>query len=241
MLKVTDLVVNYGAICALQGISLHVPKRQIVTLIGANGAGKSTAVRTISKLIKPKAGRIEFEGMDVTHLPPKELVRRGVIHCPEGRHVFPTMTVYENLRLGAYTRKDDGIVRSMKEVQELFPVLRDRQKQMAGTLSGGEQQMLAIARALMSDPKLLILDEPSLGLAPMVVGSIFRIIRELSEAKGMTILLIEQNANMALSVADYAYVLELGRIALEGTGEALLQDKRVQELYLGSAASRKGG
>lgn len=236
MLKIENLVVNYGAICAVQGISLEVPKSKIVTLIGANGAGKSTTVRTISKLIRPKQGKIILEGEDVTALPAKEMVKRGVVQSPEGRHVFPTMTVEENLRLGAYQRKDSNVGQSMETVHKLFPKLKDRSRQMAGTLSGGEQQMLAIGRALMANPRLLILDEPSLGLAPILVSEIFRTIQTLNSEQGLTVLLIEQNAKMALKIADYAYVLEIGKIALEGTGSDLLNDARVQELYLGKNA-----
>lgn len=234
MLRLDNLVVNYGEICALQGVSLEVPEATIVTLIGANGAGKTTTVRTISRLVKAKSGRVIFEEKEITQLLPKDVVRMGIIQSPEGRHVFPTMTIYENLRLGAYLRTDNEISETLEEVYGLFPRLKDREKQLAGTLSGGEQQMLAIGRAIMAKPRLLILDEPSLGLAPNLVSEIFEIITRLNKERRITILLIEQNAKMALSIADYAYVLELGKIALKGTGQELLNDIRVQELYLGA-------
>ena len=223
MLKIEDLHVSYGGIRALRGISLEVPDGKIVTLIGANGAGKSTTLRTISGLVKAESGSITYDG--------KELL--GIAQSPEGRRVFPNLTVLENLKIGAYLRKDkDGIEKDIKWVYELFPRLEERHWQQAGTLSGGEQQMLAVGRALMSRPKLLMMDEPSLGLAPLVVQGIFDIIRTINQ-QGVTVLLIEQNANMALKVADYAYVLETGCITKSGTGAELLADESIKEAYLG--------
>ena len=231
MLKVKDLVVSYGGIEALKGISLEVPDGKIVTLIGANGAGKSSTLRAISGLVKPKSGKILFKGEDITGKNPTEMVSRGITLVPEGRRIFPDLTVKENLRIGAYLRKDD-ISEDMEWVFNLFPRLREREWQAGGTLSGGEQQMLAVGRALMSRPKLLMMDEPSLGLAPLVVQGIFDIIRTINE-QGVTVLLIEQNANMALKIADYAYVLETGNITKFGTGAELLADESIKEAYLG--------
>ena len=233
MLKVTDLKVHYGGIEALKGISFDVRQGQIVTLIGANGAGKSTTLRAISGLQRVQSGSILYGGEELTSLPAKEIVRRGIIHVPEGRRVFPDMTVAENLKIGAFLRRDnDGIAKDMKYVYSLFPRLEERSWQMAGTLSGGEQQMLAVGRALMSRPKVLMMDEPSLGLAPLIVKDIFSIIRRVNE-DGITVLLIEQNANAALRIANYGYVLETGTISLTGTGEALLRDESIREAYLG--------
>ncbi len=232
-LEIRDLHVSYGGIRALKGIDLTVEEGQIVTLIGANGAGKSTTLRAISGLQKPQSGSILYGGEELVGLPAKEIVRRGIIHVPEGRHVFPDMTVAENLKIGAFLRKDkDGIASDMDYVYSLFPRLKERSWQPAGTLSGGEQQMLAVGRALMSRPKVLMMDEPSLGLAPLIVKDIFSIIRRVN-ADGITVLLIEQNANAALRIADYGYVLETGVIALTGTGEELLRNESVREAYLG--------
>lgn len=233
ILEIHDLKVSYGGIEAVKGVTLTVPERKIVTLIGANGAGKSTTLRAISGLQKPQSGSILYGGEELVGLPAKEIVRRGIIHVPEGRHVFPDMTVAENLKIGAFLRKDkDGIASDMDYVYSLFPRLKERSWQPAGTLSGGEQQMLAVGRALMSRPKVLMMDEPSLGLAPLIVKDIFSIIRRVN-ADGITVLLIEQNANAALRIADYGYVLETGVIALTGTGEELLRNESVREAYLG--------
>ena len=233
LLKVTDLRVSYGGIEALKGISFDVEEGQIVTLIGANGAGKSTTLRAISGLVHPSGGTVEFAGKDVTGADTQKIVEGGIALVPEGRRVFPNLTVLENLKIGAYLRKDkDGIEKDIRWVYDLFPRLQERHWQQAGTLSGGEQQMLAVGRALMSRPKLLMLDEPSLGLAPLVVQGIFDIIRTVNQ-QGMTVLLIEQNANMALKIADYAYVLETGCITKSGTGAELLADESIKEAYLG--------
>jgi branched-chain amino acid transport system ATP-binding protein len=233
MFEIRDLVVHYGVINALKGISLTVNEGEIVTLIGANGAGKSTVLRTISGLIRPTSGSIFFKGEDITKLSAPQRVGRGISQAPEGRRIFSDMTVLENLELGAYMRGDKrGVADDIEEVYRKFPILGDRRKQAAGTLSGGEQQMLAIGRALMSKPKILLLDEPSLGLAPLIVKDIFGIIREINSA-GTTVLLVEQNAGMALAVANRAYVLETGSIALSGTGEELLQSDEIIKAYLG--------
>ena len=233
MLRVEDIDVYYGAIHAIKGISLDVPDGEIVALIGSNGAGKSTTLRTISGLMRPKKGRIMYDGEDITGVPAHKIVGKGLCQVPEGRHVFANMTVLENLELGAYLRNDkDGIAKDMEAVFEKFPRLLERKNQIAGTLSGGEQQMLAMARALMSRPKLLLLDEPSMGLAPLLVKEIFNIIKEIN-ASGTTVLLVEQNANMALSIADKAYVLETGRITLSGTAAELASSEEVRKAYLG--------
>lgn len=233
VLQVADLHVFYGGIHALKGINLSVPQGTIVALIGANGAGKSTTLRAISGLVRAKRGRISFAGRDITEELPHRIVEMGIAMVPEGRRIFPNLTVMENLLLGAYTRRDSqGLKRDLDWVFTLFPRLKERTWQKGGTLSGGEQQMLAVARALMSRPKLLMMDEPSLGLAPLLVREIFDIIRELCES-GVTILLIEQNAKAALEIAHYAYVLETGRIVLEGEGKKLLEDERVRKAYLG--------
>ena len=232
-LEIRDLCVSYGGIRALKGISLSVEEGQIVTLIGANGAGKSTTLRAISGLERAQSGSITYGGEELTSLPAKEIVRRGIIHVPEGRRVFPDMTVAENLKIGAFLRRDNaGISKDIDYVYSLFPRLKERSGQPAGTLSGGEQQMLAVGRALMSRPKVLMMDEPSLGLAPLIVRDIFSIIRRVNE-DGITVLLIEQNANAALRIADYGYVLETGTISLTGTGEELLRNSSVREAYLG--------
>ena len=233
MLKIDELKVSYGGIEAVKGITFEVPERKIVTLIGANGAGKSTTLRTIAGLVKPAAGRIHLQGEDITALSPDRIVPKGITLVPEGRRVFPDLTVLENLRIGAYLRSDkDSIEKDIQWVYELFPRLQERSWQAAGTLSGGEQQMLAVGRALMSRPKLMMLDEPSLGLAPLVVQDIFSIIREINR-QGVTVLLIEQNANMALKIADLAYVLETGNITMSGTGAELLANEKIKEAYLG--------
>ena len=233
LLKVTDLVVSYGGIEALKGISFEVDEGQIVTLIGANGAGKSTTLRTISGLVQPKDGRIYFEGRDITDYNTQKIVETGIAMVPEGRRVFANLTVLENLRIGAYLRKDKEVIeQDINYVYDLFPRLKERSWQLAGTLSGGEQQMLAVGRAVMTRPKLIMMDEPSLGLAPLVVKDIFKIIRTL-KGTGMTVLLIEQNANAALHACDYAYVMETGRITTSGTGEELLASEAIQEAYLG--------
>ena len=234
MLELENLQVAYGGIQALKGIALQVEEGEIVTLIGANGAGKSTTLRTISGLERAKAGRIVYNGEDVTGKPSKYMVEKGLVMVPEGRLIFPDMTVLENLKIGAYLRRDREIEADMKRMYELFPRLKERSWQLAGTLSGGEQQMLAVARALMSRPKLLMMDEPSLGLAPLVVQNIFSIIRTIRDS-GVTVLLIEQNANAALKVADRGYVLETGRITLEGSGEALRRNHEVRAAYLGKS------
>lgn len=233
MLTVEDINVYYGAIHAIKGISLDVPDGEIVALIGSNGAGKSTTLRTISGLMKPKTGKILYEGHDISGVPAHKIVGMGLCQVPEGRHVFANMTVMENLELGAYLRKDkDGIAKDMDDVFKKFPRLLERKDQLSGTLSGGEQQMLAMGRALMSRPKLLLLDEPSMGLAPLLVKEIFNIIKEINES-GTTVLLVEQNANMALSIADKAYVLETGRITLSGTAKELASSEAVRKAYLG--------
>ena len=232
MLKIKDLKVNYGGIEAVKGISFNVPEKSIVTLIGANGAGKSTTLRTISGLVKPQSGNIEFLGEDITGKDVADIVSRNITMVPEGRKIFPDLTVLENLKIGAYLRKDD-ITDDINYVYDLFPRLKERSWQLGGTLSGGEQQMLAVGRALMSRPKLMMMDEPSLGLAPLIVRNIFDIIQEINK-QGVTILLIEQNANMALKVADMGYVLETGRITLSGTGPELLANEGVKAAYLGT-------
>ena len=233
MLKIENLHVSYGGIKAMRGISLEVPDGKIVTLIGANGAGKSTTLRTITGLVKASAGSILWNGQELLGKPIDKIVSAGIAMSPEGRRVFSDLTVVENLKIGAYLRKDkDEIEKDLKWVYELFPRLEERSWQLAGTLSGGEQQMLAVGRALMSRPQLMMLDEPSLGLAPLVVQDIFSIIREINR-QGVTVLLIEQNANMALKTADLAYVLETGRITMSGTGAELLADEKVKEAYLG--------
>ena len=234
MLKIDELKVSYGGIQAVKGISFDVPEGAIVTLIGANGAGKSTTLRSIAGLVKPEFGRIHLQAEDITGLSPDKIVSKGITLVPEGRHVFPDLTVLENLKVGAYLRRDkDEIEHYLKWVYELFPRLQERSWQAAGTLSGGEQQMLAVGRALMSRPKLIMMDEPSLGLAPIVVKGIFDIIKEINRM-GVTVLLIEQNANMALKIADVGYVLETGRITLSGSGQELLRNEQVKKAYLGS-------
>ena len=232
MLEVKDLNVRYGGIHAVRGIDFDVPVGSIVTLIGANGAGKSSSLRAICNLVK-KSGNVAFMGQDISKVPTKDIIKMGITMVPEGRRVFSDLTIYENLVLGAYTRKDkDNIKKDMEWVYSIFPRLQEREGQLAGTLSGGEQQMLAFGRALMSRPRLLMLDEPSLGLAPMLVRDVFSVIRKIHD-DGVTILLIEQNARMALKTADYAYVLETGTITLSGTGEEVLKNDKVLKAYLG--------
>ncbi len=232
MLKIDELKVSYGGIEAVKGITFEVPDGKIVTLIGANGAGKSTTLRSIAGLVKPAHGRIHLQGEDITALSPDRIVSKGITLVPEGRHVFPDLTVLENLKIGAYLRKD-SLEADLNWVYELFPRLKERSWQAAGTLSGGEQQMLAVGRALMSRPKIIMMDEPSLGLAPIVVKGIFDIIQEINK-QGVTVLLIEQNANMALRIADVGYVLETGRITLTGSGRDLLTNEAVKKAYLGT-------
>ena len=233
MLEVKDLQVYYGVIQALKGISFHVNQGEVIALIGANGAGKTTTLQTLTGILSPKSGSIVFEGKDLTRTPAHKIVEMGMAHVPEGRRVFADMSVYENLLLGAYTRKDKAeIAESLASVYKRFPRLEERKGQRAGTLSGGEQQMLAISRGLMSNPKLLMLDEPSLGLAPIIVEEIFNMIEKVRKA-GTTVLLIEQNASIALQISDYAYAIELGRISLSGTGQELLNSEDVKRVYLG--------
>jgi len=235
ILQVENLAVNYGAIQAVQGISFHVQEGEIVTLIGANGAGKSTTLKTISGLLHPRAGAISYQGASIVGMSADAIVKMGIVQVPEGRNIFAPLTVRENLEVGAYTRTDkEEIARSMQRVFASFPRLEERLGQLGGTLSGGEQQMLAMGRALMGQPKLLLMDEPSMGLAPILVEEIFRIVAEINK-QGVSILLVEQNAAMALSVADRAYVLETGRIVLEGPAQRVREDPEVQKAYLGEA------
>jgi branched-chain amino acid transport system ATP-binding protein len=234
VLEVKNLTVNYGAITALQGVSLEVRPGDIVTLIGANGAGKTTALRTISGLSKAKGGSVLYEGRDITNLPPHRIVKLGISHVPEGRMVFANLTVMENLLMGAYLQKNrQAVAKELEHVFGIFPRLQERQKQVAGTLSGGEQQMLAIGRALMSKPRFLMLDEPSLGIAPLLVKTIFEKIVEINRQQGISILLVEQNANLALEISRYGYVLETGRIILHDQAAALRQSPQVRSAYLG--------
>ncbi|MEG6523661.1 ABC transporter ATP-binding protein [Desulfotomaculum sp. 1211_IL3151] len=235
MLKIEDLHVYYGGIHALKGITLEVPENKIVTLVGANGAGKSTTLRAISNLVPAAQGKISFRGEDITKTKTAEIVKKGITLVPEGRRIFANLTVLENINMGAFSRKDkDGIKKDIQKIYEMFPRLKEREWQAAGTLSGGEQQMLAIGRALMSRPALLMMDEPSLGLAPLLVKEVFRIIKDIYN-DGMTILLIEQNATAALKAADYGYVLETGNIVLQGPGKELADNDEVKRAYLGKA------
>ncbi len=234
MLKIRDLYTAYGPIMALRGVSIDVPDGKIVTLLGANGAGKSTTLRTISGLVHPVKGSIEFLGRSISNRSPEEVVEIGISQVPEGREIFFELSVMENLQLGSYVRRDaKGVRADIERVFQYFPILTERRKQQAGTLSGGEQQMLAIGRALMARPRLLLLDEPSLGLAPIVTQSIFEIIKTLNENEGITVLLVEQNARLALGIAQYGYVLEIGRVVLEDTGENLRKNEDVRRVYLG--------
>ncbi len=233
MLKIENLHVFYGAIHALQGINFSLEKGEIVALIGANGAGKSTSLNTISGILRPREGKIIFEGQDIQQMPPQDIVRKGIIQVPEGRKIFGRMMVWENLEMGAYTQTDRASInQDMEAVFERFPRLKERRNQVSGTLSGGEQQMLAIARGLMAHPNILLLDEPSMGLSPKLVEQIFDIIQDINEL-GTSILLVEQNAQMALAIADRAYVLETGKIVMQGTGDDLLENNNVIEAYLG--------
>ena len=233
MLEVKDLQVSYGMIQAIKGISFEVNQGEVIALIGANGAGKTTILHTVTGLLAPKAGSIMFEGQDITKVPAHKIVSMGMAHVPEGRRVFAQLSVYDNLKMGAYTRKDKNeIEESLEMVYKRFPRLEERKNQMAGTLSGGEQQMLAMGRALMSKPKIILMDEPSMGLSPIFVNEIFNIIQEVS-ASGTTVLLVEQNAKKALSIADRAYVLETGNIALEGDAKVLMNDDSIKKAYLG--------
>jgi len=236
MLEIKDLQVNYGAICALHGVSLKVPTGGIVTLIGANGAGKTTTLRAISGITRVKSGSITFEGKNITNLPPHQIVALGLAHSPEGRMIFANLSVMENLQMGAYLRRDKAKFKDdLEYIFAMFPRLKEREKQTAGTLSGGEQQMLAIGRALMSKPKCLMLDEPSLGIAPILVKTIFEKIADVNKVLGLTILLVEQNANLALEVSSHGYVLETGRIIIEDNSIALRQNPSVKESYLGGS------
>lgn len=232
MLNLSKVETYYGQIQALKGIDLEVQEGKIITLLGANGAGKSTTMKTIAGLLKPKNGTVEFLGENVTGLRPDQLLRKGIALVPEGRAILSSMTVLENLEMGAYHRKDNAVKEDIENVMQRFPILHERQTQMAGTLSGGQQQMLAIARALLSKPKLLLLDEPSMGLAPLIVAEIFKIIKEIKEA-GTTVLLVEQNAKQALKIADYGYVMETGNIIIDGKASDLVVDPRIVEAYLG--------
>ena len=233
MLEVKDLEVYYGVIQAIKGISFHVEEGEVIALIGANGAGKTTTLQTITGMLNAQAGSIQFEGTELTKIPGHKIVSMGMAHVPEGRRVFAELSVYENLKMGAYTRKDKNeIEESLANVYKRFPRLEERKNQMAGTLSGGEQQMLAMGRALMSKPKIILMDEPSMGLSPILVNEIFDIIRSVSES-GTTVLLVEQNAKKALSIADRAYVLETGKIVLEGNAKDLLEDDSIKKAYLG--------
>ena len=235
MLEIKDLKVNYGGIEALKGIGFEVEAGEIVTLIGANGAGKSTTLRSIMSVVKPSGGSIFFEGEDITTMNTQKIVERGIVLVPEGRRVFPNLTVLENLRIGAYLRNDKALIeKDVEHVYSLFPRLQERHWQEAGTLSGGEQQMLAVGRALMAKPRLIMMDEPSLGLAPLVVKDIFSIIRRIND-DGVTVLLIEQNANAALKIANRGYVMETGRVTMTGTGKELLEDEAVKQAYLGKS------
>ncbi len=234
LLEAKDLQVYYGVINAIKGISFEINEGEIVSLIGANGAGKTTILHTVTGLISPKSGSVYLNGKDITKTPAHKIVYMGMSHVPEGRRVFQQLSVLANLKLGAYSRKDkDGIERDLEYVFECFPRLRERKSQLAGTLSGGEQQMLAMGRALMSDPKIIVMDEPSMGLSPLLVKEVFSIIEELNR-RGITILLVEQNAKMALSIADRAYVLETGKITMSGKASELLNDERVRKAYLGA-------
>ena len=237
MLKIEDLKVNYGGINAVKGVSFEVPEGSVVSLIGANGAGKSTILRTIAGLVKPVSGKVSFNGEVITGIDTSDIIAKGITLVPEGRRVFPDMTVLDNIKIGAYLRHD-GLEEDIEHMYSLFPRLKERKWQLAGTLSGGEQQMLALARALMSKPKLLMMDEPSLGLAPLIVKGIFEIIKEINKS-GVTVLLIEQNANMALKSSDYAYVLETGKLSMEGSGEELLSNEAIREAYLGKNSNKK--
>jgi branched-chain amino acid transport system ATP-binding protein len=236
MLKVSGINAFYGRIQVLKNIALEVKEGSIVTILGANGAGKTTTMKTVSGLLKPKEGKVEFLGENVTGLRPDQLLRKGIALVPEGRQILAGMTVLENLEMGAYHRNDKEIDQDLEKMFDRFPILKEREKQLGGTLSGGQQQMLAIARAIMSRPKLLLLDEPSMGLAPLIVADIFKIIKEINET-GTTVLLVEQNARQALKISDYGYVLETGKIIADGKAQELLNDPRIMEAYLGRKSS----
>ncbi len=235
VLRLANIESSYGAVTAVRGVSLDLPLGQIVAVLGANGAGKTTILKTISGVIEPLQGTVEFQGRRIERMEPDKIVHLGISHVPEGREVFPLLTVRENLRMGAYIRRDSGVAADVERVFGYFPILRERQNQIAGQLSGGQQQMLAIGRALMSRPKVLLLDEPSLGLSPLLVKEIFAIIRRLNAEEGVSMLLVEQNAKMALETAHYAYVLEVGRVVMHDTCERLLQSDRIRDFYLGGA------
>ena len=238
ILELLNVESSYGPVQALRGVSLSVPEGKIVTVLGANGAGKSTTLKTISGIIDPLKGQVKFRGQEIQGRSPDRIVRAGIVHVPEGREVFPLLSVEDNLRMGAYTRRDsDGIARDLEAVFGYFPILRERAKQEAGQLSGGQQQMLAIARALLARPQVILMDEPSLGLSPKLTAEIFAIVQRINRERGATILLVEQNAHMALSIADYGYVLEVGRIVMEDTGARLAEKPDIQEFYLGMKAS----
>ena len=242
ILRLANIESSYGPVQAIRGVSLEVSKGDIVAVLGANGAGKTTILKTISGIIDPQKGTVWFDGEEIQKKNPDWIVRRGISHVPEGREVFPLLTVRENLLMGAYTRKDrDGVASDIERMYVYFPILRERQNQEAGQLSGGQQQMLAIARALMSRPKLLLLDEPSLGLSPKLVKEIFEIIKRVNQEEGTTMLLVEQNANIALSTADYGYVLEVGRVVMQDTRERLLEKEDIKEFYLGMSADNVRG
>ena len=242
ILRLANIESSYGPVQAIRGVSLEVRKGDIVTVLGANGAGKTTILKTISGIIDPQKGTVWFDGEEIQKKNPDWIVRRGISHVPEGREVFPLLTVRENLLMGAYTRKDrDGVASDIERMYTYFPILRERQNQEAGQLSGGQQQMLAIARALMAKPKLLLLDEPSLGLSPKLVKEIFEIIKRVNQEEGTTMLLVEQNANIALSTADYGYVLEVGRVVMQDTRERLLEKEDIKEFYLGMSADNVRG
>lgn len=232
LLKVSGVETYYGNIAAIKGVDIEVEEGSIVSILGANGAGKSTLMKTIDGMLKPKKGKIEFLGEDITRLRPDQVIRKGIAFVPEGRAMLSEMTVLENLEMGAYHRNDKEVEKDIKDVMDRFPILDERRGQLAGTLSGGQQQMLAIARALLAKPKLLLMDEPSMGLAPIIVADIFKLIKEINEA-GTTVLLVEQNARQALKIADYAYVLETGKMIAEGNAEELLEDEKITEAYLG--------
>jgi branched-chain amino acid transport system ATP-binding protein len=237
LLELSNVESSYGPVQALRGVSLKVPEGKIVTVLGANGAGKTTTLKTISGIIAPRKGQVKFRGDDIQGRPPDQVVRAGIVQVPEGREVFPLLSVEDNLRMGAYTRRDpDGVAADLEMVFGYFPILRERARQEAGQMSGGQQQMLAIARALLARPSVILMDEPSLGLSPKLTKEIFEIIRRINRERGVSILLVEQNAHMALRVADYGYVLEVGRIVMEDTGEKLAEKEDIREFYLGMKA-----
>jgi len=236
LLEIEGIWVSYGAVEALKGVSLHVDERQLIGVLGANGAGKTSLLRAISGLVKVKEGTIKFQDQDLSKLPPHEIALMGVTHVPEGRGIFATLTVEENLNLGGYGRSKEQVVLAKERVFSLFPILKERRRQLAGTLSGGEQQMLALGRGLMRSPKIMLLDEPSLGLAPILVEEVFNVIREINQQQGVTILLVEQNARKSLNLVEYGYVLEVGKIALEGPAAQLRADEQVRVAYLGGRA-----